>query len=213
MYDTAAPPLPNGQPRAWTTWAAHTDNVAYDSEIGHFEPRDRGDFDDTECTNGPLVPGCLSFSSGGGRLRWLCVPPRLARRVRSVPDAELRDLTTQHRVHRHFNQPYPIVRFETDLPRIEEANNGGGLDCDHHTGANCTVPPEGANFYPWYHLASVPSVGGANCAWALSNNLPNQISNFGGMRQGWGPLELTDYGFDQRYHNFARTLTGGNPCA
>jgi hypothetical protein len=40
--------------------------------------------------------------------------------------------------------------------------------------------------------------------------LPNQISNFGGEQAAWGPLELTDYGFDLRYHNFARTI--GNPC-
>ena len=40
MYDRALPPLPNGQPTAWTTWSAHTDNVAYDVETGHFEPPD-----------------------------------------------------------------------------------------------------------------------------------------------------------------------------
>ena len=41
MYDTArSAPLPNGQPTAWTTWSAHTDNVAYDVETGHFEPPD-----------------------------------------------------------------------------------------------------------------------------------------------------------------------------
>jgi hypothetical protein len=213
MYDTAAPPLPNGQPRAWTTWAAHTDNIAYDSEIGHFEPQDGSDVDDTECTRGPLVPGCLSFSSGGDvdfdgyayHRDWpngsgSFPTPNYVTSPRSLNSAG------------QFNTPYPTVRFETDLPRIEEANNGGGLDCDHHTGANCTVPPEGATFYPWYHLASVPSVSGVNCAWALSNDLPNQISNFGGMRQAWGPLELTNYGFDKRYHNFARTLSGGNPC-
>ena len=51
---------------------------------------------------------------------------------------------------------YPIARFETDLPRIEEANNGATLACDHHTGAGCTNPPPGA-FYPWYHLLTPPS--------------------------------------------------------
>jgi hypothetical protein len=40
MYNTARPPLANGQPTAWTTWAAHTDNIAYDVETGHFEPPD-----------------------------------------------------------------------------------------------------------------------------------------------------------------------------
>ena len=40
--------------------------------------------------------------------------------------------------------------------------------------------------------------------------MPNQISNFGGEQAGWGPIELTNYGFDLRYHNFARVIR--NPC-
>jgi hypothetical protein len=40
MYDRALAPTASGQPQAWTTWSAHTDNVAYDVEIGHFEPPD-----------------------------------------------------------------------------------------------------------------------------------------------------------------------------
>ena len=70
--------------------------------------------------------------------------------------------------------------------------------CDHHTGQNCTNPPVGASFYPWYHLASVPGFRG-RCAWALSNDMPGQLDNFGGEQAAWGPLELTDYGFDLRY--------------
>ena len=34
--------------------------------------------------------------------------------------------------------------------------------------------------------------------------------NFGGEQAAWGPLELTNYGFDVRIHNFARTIN--NPC-
>lgn len=212
MYDTAAAPLPNGQPRAWGVWPAHTDNVAYDGEIGHFEPRDGGDIDDTECSSGPLVPGCLSFSSSGdvdfdGYSYHADWPNGSGRFPTPNYVSSPRSLAASGA----FAAPYQTVRFETDLPRIEEANNAGGLSCNHHTGARCTNPPKGAKFYPWYHLAAVPSVGGNSCAWALSNNLPNQISNFGGEQAGWGPLELTNYGFDKRYHNFARTLNN-NPC-
>ena len=61
MYDRALPPLPNGQPTAWTTWSAHTDNVAYDVETGHFEPpdaaTDQPTVDDPPCFTGPLIPG------------------------------------------------------------------------------------------------------------------------------------------------------------
>jgi hypothetical protein len=98
---------------------------------------------------------------------------------------------------------FRIVRFETDLPRIEEPDSFG--ICNHHTGAGCTNPPPGAAFYPWYHLADI-----GPCAWAMSNDLPNQLRNFGGEKAAWGPLELTNYGFDKRYHNFARQIT--NPC-
>jgi hypothetical protein len=102
-----------------------------------------------------------------------------------------------------------VARFETDLPRIEEANNGGGLNCDHHTGAGCTNPPPGA-FYPWFHLLAVNNLAGQRCAWALTNDIPGQLSNFGGEQAAWGPLELTNYGFDLRYHNFAHIIK--NPC-
>jgi hypothetical protein len=63
MYDRALPPLPNGQPTAWTTWSAHTDNVAYDVETGHFEQpdaaTDTSPDEDPPCFTGPLIPGCI----------------------------------------------------------------------------------------------------------------------------------------------------------
>ena len=65
MYDRALPPLPNGQPTAWTTWSAHTDNVAYDVETGHFEPPDTASDaslpnpdEDTPCFTVPPITGC-----------------------------------------------------------------------------------------------------------------------------------------------------------
>ena len=63
MYNTAAAPLANGQPTAWTTWSAHTDNVAYDVETGHFETPDSATDptpgEDPPCFTGPVIPGCL----------------------------------------------------------------------------------------------------------------------------------------------------------
>jgi hypothetical protein len=212
MYNTAAATLPNGQPRAWGVWPAHTDNIAYDVEIGHFEPRDGKDVDDTECTPGPLVPGCLSFSSGGDvEFDGYSYHADWPNGTGKFPTPHYVTSPRSPGKGGGYTEPYSNVRFETDLPRIEEANNGGGLSCNHHTGARCTNPPKGASFYPWYHLANVPSIGGNGCAWALSNDVPNQISNFGGEQAAWEPLQLTNYGFDKRYHNFARTL-GGNPC-
>ncbi len=59
MYSSAAPPTDSGQPTAWTTWSAHTDNLSFSNEIGHFESKD-GDGDDAT-----LVPPC--------ECRWLRV--------------------------------------------------------------------------------------------------------------------------------------------
>ena len=72
MYDTAAAPLGSGQPTASTTWSAHTDNVAYDVETGHFEPPDAAsDLDpneDVPCFTGPVIPDCIvsRWASGPG---------------------------------------------------------------------------------------------------------------------------------------------------
>jgi hypothetical protein len=205
MYDRALPPLPNGQPTAWTTWSAHTDNVAYDVETGHFEAPDAAadpsTDEDQPCFTGPVIPGCLGSDADFDGYPYHAVWP---------------NGSPNYPTPNYFSSPrslrgaiYPIARFETDLPRIEEANNGGPLACDHHTGAGCTNPPPGA-FYPWYHLLRVPSTRA--CAWGLTNDMPRpqQLSNFGGEQAAWGPLELTDYGFDKRYHNYARTIV--NPC-
>ena len=206
MYDTAAAPLRSGQPQAWTTWSAHTDNVAYDVETGHFEPPDT-DTDDPPCFTGPVIPGCVGadvdFDGYPYHADWPNGSP-------NFPTANYITSPRTPAFFERFGATYPTTRFEVDLPRIEEADNGGGLTCDHHTGANCTNPPKGAAFYPWYHLLRPPAQLGTRCAWALSNNMPGQLSNFGGEKAGWGPLELTNYGFDLRYHNFARTIQ--NPC-
>ena len=87
MYDTASAPLPNGQPTAWTTWSAHTDNVAYDVETGHFETPDAAS--DPISQRGPA----LLHRSGHSRmpglrrgLRRLPLPRGLAERHCRLPD-------------------------------------------------------------------------------------------------------------------------------
>jgi len=56
----------------------------------------------------------------------------------------------------------------------------------------------------------VDNLAGQRCAWALANDIPGQFSNFGGEQAAWGPLELTNYGFDHRYHDFAHVIA--SPC-
>jgi hypothetical protein len=212
MYDRALPPLPNGQPTAWTTWSAHTDNVAYDVETGHFQfPDSSSDLDpneDAPCIGGSGISagitGCLGSDSDFDGVPYHADWPNGSSQFPTPTYVS----SPRSGPGKSGGETYPIARFETDLPRIEEANNGGGLACDHHTGAGCTNPPPGA-FYPWYHLLRPPT--GERCAWALTNDgVPGQISNFGGEQAAWGPLETTDYGFDVRIHNYARSII--NPC-
>ena len=200
MYSSAAPPTVSGQPTAWSVWSAHTDNLSFSTEIGHFDPKDK-DADDANCFGGPRIPGCLVFGNGDSDFDGYSYQA-------DWPDGSSNFPTplflSSPKTGATFTDSYGIARFEADLPRIEEPNSGGV--CDHHTGIGCTNPPPGAAFYPWYHLLN----NGGNCAWALSNDIPGQLNNFGGEQAAWGPLELTDYGFDQRYHNFARLIS--NPC-
>jgi len=203
MYNTAAAPTSTGQPRAWTTWAAHTFNISHSGEIGHFEPVESpADGDDNFCIKGPLIPGCTDtdtdFDGYAYHQDW---PNGSASFATAAYFSSPRSLG---------NQRFGTYAFEADLPRIEEANTSVLQACDHHTGQNCTNPPVGASFYPWFHLASVAGLRGG-CAWALSDDLPNQITNFGGEQAAFGSILLTDYGFDKRFHNFAST-PAANPC-
>jgi hypothetical protein len=50
------------------------------------------------------------------------------------------------------------------------------------------------------------------CMWGLSNYVPNQIDNYGGMFQAWGDQVFTDYGGGfVAGENFA-TPVADNPC-
>jgi len=63
-----------------------------------------------------------------------------------------------------------------------------------HKGTTCTSAPAS------WRLLAVNNLADQHCAWALTNDIPAQLSNFGGEQAAWGLLELTNYGFDHRYH-------------
>jgi hypothetical protein len=107
MYDTAAAPLPSGQPTAWTTWAAHTDNIAHSAEVGHFEPRDK-DFDDS-CNGSICFATDTDFDGFSYHPDW---PNGSAR----FPTAEYLSSPRSLGPRGSFNQTYPTARFETVCP-------------------------------------------------------------------------------------------------
>jgi hypothetical protein len=85
-------------------------------------------------------------------------------------------------------QTYPQVQFESDI-------GGSSNLCDTTTGAGCTVPPISANFYPFWSLSSLGSLGGhtAGCVWNFGNDQPNTVRDFGKDAE-YGTPDVARYG-------------------
>jgi hypothetical protein len=191
-------------------WTAHSYNIAFADEIGHF------DF----CSNVLPNGGCSQREGSATDLEIsdkddnFCFRPQLATQVqvsgctdtntgfdgvpyqRVWPDGNTVDhptpiLFSSPVTGPSFNQNYDRVAFEADLPRVEASDFKG--PCDRSTGSGCTripVTDDGvpASFYPFF---STVNQGGA-CRWAIGNDLPVTTSDFGKNDQ-YGPLLFLDY--------------------
>jgi hypothetical protein len=214
-------------------WAAHSYNVAFADEIGHFEYCNRAnvrgtcvnpgvtdqkkDADDTGCFNADaslriLIGGCFAtdndFDGPSYQTTW---PGSL-----SDPRAD----AARNPASIRFSSPtfngglnYSRVGFEADLPRIEAADFGG--ICDRNTGVGCVNPPPGSSFYPFFSTRNNSSVG---CFWQLGGaHIPGTTNTFGGSSAAeFGPLLFLDYpgpGFTpiHRTNDFRQVLSS-NPC-
>jgi hypothetical protein len=216
-------------------WAAHSYNVAFSDEIGHWEycstvaseggrctSNNEGsiDGDDRGCFSPAfslLVPvgGCIStdndFDGVSYQKVWPGTDPNRGQDKKYHPSSVL------------FTSPvfkgtqnYSRVAFEADLPRIEAADFGG--ICDRSTGANCTNPPPGANFYPIYSTGTDNGTPSGHCVWQLGGTeLKGTTNAFGGNSTAeFGPLLFSVYpggGFTpiNRTNNF-RNVLDSNPC-
>ena len=201
MFDTAAPPYPNGQPRQWPMWSGpHVQrrDERRDRPLRDARPARRRQRRGAALLQRPVHPRLPRL---GRRLRRVQLPAGLARRQRESPGPVGVHLTTEPRRAGRLVGPDQPGRFEADIPAVDQA-------CNVITGAGCTVPPNGAAFYPWFHLISA----NGGCAWALSNDIPGQLNGFGGVQAAWGPLELTDFGggFKAFYNNASEVIA--NPC-
>ncbi len=211
-------------------WAAHSYNIAFSDEIGHFDfcttVNNGGNCADTEGLSGDTEPtdgddnGCFPGSAStrvqvsaclGTNTGFDGVPYKPV-----WPDGN----TTLHPTPIQFsspltggNQNYDRVAFEADLPRIEFNT------CNRSTGAGCTLIPttdDGtpADFYPFYSTGTVRG----QCAWMLGNDIPGVTSNdFGKNNQYGALLPLTYLAFGgggatlQRFNDF-RQILSSNPC-
>ncbi len=70
---------------------------------------------------------------------------------------------------------YPQLQFESNVGASENL-------CDVATGAGCTEPPIGSQFYPFWSLSAQFNAVGSHqtqCAWNFGNVLPNTVQTFG----------------------------------
>jgi hypothetical protein len=212
-------------------WAAHSYNVAFSDEIGHFEYCNRAnphgtcvnpgvgdpkkDGDDIGCFNPDAslliqVGGCIftDFDFDGTSYQ---------------PDwpGTLTDAAADHQLHAEsfvFTSPttsgsnYDRVAFEADLPAIEFATG-----CNTDTGVGCVNPPPGASFYPIYSTR-----GTSSCGWQEGGtHIPGTVNTFGGTSTAeYGPLlplvyppfpggpTTTAFSFED-----FRNVLANNPCS
>ena len=219
-------------------WAAHSYNVDFSDETGHFEycnnvdtatgrcveagGHDAGsspDRDDRACFAASQLPagavpvsGCLAtdidFDGVPYFNNW---PGTLANPAqdRQLHAQPIRFTSPVTNGVRQFER----VAFEADLPRIENAVTPA---CNRTTGANCVNPPPGAAFYPFF--TTHQSLGGVACNWQEGGaHIPGTTNTFGGSSTtAYGPLLTLTYpgpGFQpiQRINNFRQVLAS-NPC-
>ncbi len=215
-------------------WTAHTYNVAYSDEIGHFEnclkinsagdctkaggQDPKPDGDDFGCVPGSdstvvKIDGCfaadLDFDGQSYRLDW----PGTDRNVGQ--DRALHPSTILFTSPTTNGKNYSKMAFETDMPAFEV--KGAQLNppfCNQATGVNCVNPPHGAKFYPFFSTTKRQG----SCIWQEGGKfLPGTINNFGGSSKSeFGPLLKILYpgsGF-KPFKQFDDFNSGsiGNPC-
>ncbi|MBV9445711.1 MAG: hypothetical protein JO345_07430 [Streptosporangiaceae bacterium] len=233
MYSTSSPDTR-------VPWAAHSYNIAFADEIGHFEycnavnPTNGActsagvtekdgtlDNDDTGCFPAAAstliqISGCLSADNDFDGPEYFNNWPGTGSRAHQV-QFDAQPITFTSPLFNGF-QRYSQVAFEADLPRIEVAALGGpGPFCNRTTGANCVNPPPGAQFYPFFTTARV----GAACVWREGGpNLPGATDTFGGSSTtAYGPLLKLAYAavvngqpsVNFVYNDF-RQILPNNPC-
>ena len=223
-------------------WAAHSYNVAFSDEIGHFEYCNAVSSEGGKCT----LDGVHDLDTSlAGEDDSFCFSPASSLRIQvggcfgtdldfdGVPYQKTWPGTLDTPGHDQQLHPSSVlftsplangttnfgrVAFEADLPRIEFATNP---PCQRHVsnpadpdpGAGCVNPPVGANFYPFYSTRS----GGGACQWQLGGaNIPGTKNSFGGSSAAeFGPLLLSAYpapGGATLRYNNFRNVLSSNPC-
>lgn len=218
-------------------WAAHSYNIAFAEEIGHWDfctaiatktatckglegiPGDQepADADDTFClpaADSLLIPltGCAGANAPGfDGTSYQPLWPDGNTELHPTPVQFSSPLTGAN-----YDVQYSSTAFEVDTPRIERSDFGG--TCDPFTGANCPLIPETddgqpAVFYPFYSIANQ----NGSCIWQFGNQIPGSTNDFGQNNQDGQILALTYTAFDgggapETLYEDYRGILSKNPC-
>jgi len=233
MYSTSSPDTR-------VPWAAHSYNVTFSDEIGHFEYCNKAaagsgkcaqsgatdptgsDGDDNFCFNAAqslLVPitGCtdsdVDFDGPSYKPDWPGTSTNVAQ------DQALHSSSVLFTSPLTNGQNYSQIGFEADLPRIETntvppCQRHLANPADPSPGAGCVNPPVGADFYPIF----TTNTSGGSCIWQLGGtHIPGTTNVFGGTsatEYGTNPLALfypaANGGPQYIYEDFRNILS--NPC-
>ena len=223
------------------TWAAHSYNIAFADEIGHFdycqgtgaivngvcpsgntegnaanvEPTDGDDLGCFPASASTLVQvaGCLGTNTGFDGVPYTPVWPDGNTKLHPTSILFTSPLTGSG-----YDVNYSRMAFEADLPRIETLGATSSPNpCNRLTGAGCTLIPntddgEPAQFYPFFSIRSMSG----ECVWQLGNHIPGSTNDFK-QNQEYGTLLNSTYtglggSATTRYNNF-RQILSRNPCA
>lgn len=216
MYSTSTP-------QTRVPWAAHSYNIAYDEEIGHFDYCSAVDPATGNCTGVEGAPGDQEPTDGDdvgcfSAAQSLLVPVSGCTGTndpgfdgesyqKDWPDGNTYlhpapALFTSPLTGRFYNINYSVAAFEADTARIEAPDLGG--KCNTSTGAGCTlVPPtddgQPASFYPFYSITGGGFGGRAagnrqgGCRWFIGNRVPGLTATDFGGVTQYGTLYGQQY--------------------
>jgi len=184
-------------------WTAHSYNVAFSDEIGHWDycssvdpkgncqdPGKVGEADQTSCfpaSESPRIKvgGCIAEDLDFDGTSYLDDWPGTGATAAIDKSFHPAPIT--------FDSPllnpatfgpltnFEMTTFEADTPSFEPG-------CDTTTGFGCINPPAGAAFYPFYSIGNDKS--GA-CSWRFGGSgIAGTSNDFGGMPQYGNLLEL-----------------------
>ena len=224
------------------TWAAHSYNIAFSDEIGHFDfcngpkpisflgscpagntegitgDHEPTDGDDNFCFPASAstlvqVSGCIDSNTGFDGVSYQPLWPDGNTTLRPTSILFSSPLTGSD-----YNVQYSRMAFEADLPRIENP-----AVCNRFTGVGCTLipttddpDPTGTGFQPatFYPFYSIANRGGG-CVWQFGNHIPGSINDFH-QNQQYGTLLNITYttigGKPTTRYNDFRQIFSRNPC-